>query len=301
MPISPSDHRFLLVSRIGPHSLHRQWLAPAVDRNFDVLLSSYDPAMPAPDGEGVFFEHRAGSKVAGYAAVLAAHRPLWRQYRYVAIFDDDLLADATTITRLFDIVAAHDLKIAQPALTRDSHYSYASLLQHPGLLLRYCTYVEMMCPVFRTDILERILPVFDMGYESGIDLVWGNLVHEGPRDFAVVDATPVRHTRRVGTGKAANGFGAGQAYEQHIHAILARFGLPWLPSLPYGAVDLRGRYRDGRGATVPGALALLPAALAMVPRKRRLRNLAAYYKHLLTAPARNIRVDWPADVSREGR
>lgn len=289
-------NRYLVVARVGKDSLHQSWLEPSGARGFDLFLSSYDADLEAPAGKGIFLEHRPGSKVAGYGAFLRTHRKLLSSYDYVALFDDDLLIDSGSITRLFDIAQRHNLKIAQPALTPESHWTYAALLRHPGFLLRYVSYIEMMCPVFRTDILEAISPLYDMGYESGIDLIWSNLVHETARDFAVIDAVPIEHTRRVGKGKAANGFGTGKRYEDDIHAILDRFGCEWLPCLPYGAIRTDGTHTHRRSEIMRAALKLLPTLAAKAPLKRRARNMAVYWKHLLSAPARNVRLEWPPEL-----
>jgi hypothetical protein len=286
--------RYLIVSRVGPDSLHRHWLEPGGRRNFDLFLSSYDPDLSQPQGEGVHFEYRPGRKVAGYGAFLAEHAELLRRYDYVALFDDDLLVGSEELSRLFDIVAGHGLKIAQPALTPDSYFTYAALLRHPGFLLRQVTYVEMMCPVFRTDILLSLAPLFHMGYESGIDIIWSNMVDAGPEDLAVIDAVAVQHSRRVGSAKAANGFAAGRVYEDDISAILARFQCPWLPCVLYGGVRTDGRRVVGRTAMLAAAASLITALPAQAPIKRRARNMAVYWKHLLTAPARNIRLDMDA-------
>ena len=66
-----SPRRFLLISRIGPESLHPQWLAPAAERDFDLLLSAYSSDVTAPESQpGVFFEYRRGRKVAGYGEII---------------------------------------------------------------------------------------------------------------------------------------------------------------------------------------------------------------------------------------
>lgn len=286
--------RALLISRIGPRSLHRHWLgAPDTPRAFDVLLSAYDPAVTVPEGEGILFEHRPGSKVAGYGALLRTHRALLTQYDYVALFDDDLLIDSADLARLFAIVREHKPKIAQPALTPQSYFTYAALLRHPGFVLRHMSYIEMMCPIFRVDILDSLIPLFELGHESGIDIIWSNLVWEQPHDLAVIDAVPVVHTQRVGGRKADNGFVDGKRYEDDIAAILARFGAQWLPCLPYGGIRADGRAVEGQSAMMRAALGLARAVPLQRPMKMRARNLAVYWKHMLTARARNIALDWP--------
>lgn len=291
------DPRALLVSRIGPRSLHAHWLGPLdKPRPFDVLLSSYDPAVATVEGQGVSFEYRPGTKVAGYGALLRAHRDRLACYDYVALFDDDLLISSTEIAHLFDIVQRYRPKIAQPALTPDSYYTYAALLRHPGFLLRQMTYIEMMCPIFRADILDRLIPLFEQGHESGIDIIWSNLVWEAPQDLIVVDAVPVLHSQPVGGRKADNGFVAGRRYEDDIAAVLRSYSAEWLPCLPYGGVRLDGSLIQGRAAMLPDALRLATAIPRRSPMKMRARNFAVYWKHMLTAPARNQKLDWPTDL-----
>jgi len=293
-------HRYLLISRVGRQSLHREWLEPAVARGFDVLLSAYDPAVTDPGQTGVTFEVRPGAKVAGYGDVLAAHADRIAGYDYVALFDDDLSIDAAALTRLFEIADAHDLKIAQPALSHDSHFTYAALLHSPAFRLRFVNYIEMMCPVFRADVLKAVQPLYSMGYESGIDLIWCNLVATSDRDFAVIDDVVVRHTRSVGTSKSANGFTGGKRYEDDIYAILARFGLPWLSCVPYAGVYHGGTVTQNRWALGLRALPLIGAIPQAQGAKLRARSVAVYWKHLVTRKPRNIAVTISVEMEPAG-
>jgi len=284
-----SERRFLLISRIGRRSLHRYWLARE-DRTYDVFLSRYDEAAAEPHSSGVTCEFRPGSKVAGYHRLLQDNAGLWRHYDYVALFDEDLAANPDVIDRMFAIGAAANLKIFQPALSHDSYFSYAALLRNACYRLRHVNFVEMMCPVFRSDILERVLPLFGLEYESGIDLVWCNAVAETPFDFAVIDAAPVRHTEPVGGRKQDNGFGSGRRYEDDIAGVLARYGIPWLPCVPYAAVTRSGRTIGNRALLATSAIAVLPAIFRRRPWRTRLRSLLVHWRHVTFRAARNIPV-----------
>jgi hypothetical protein len=286
---SPSS-RYLLISRVGTKSLHAAWLSPASDRGFDVLLSAFESAVVDPAESGVFFEHRPGTKVAGYGAIFDDHAGLISKYDYVALFDDDLLISARELQRLFAIVTAHQLKIAQPALTYDSYFTYAALLQDPAYRLRYVNYVEMMCPVFRSDVLQIIKPLYALGYESGIDLIWCNAVSTSPQDFAVIDEIAVQHTRPVGTLKSANGFTGPKRYEDDIYAILAKFGLPWLSCVPFAGIRLDGKIVKHRSGFFWTALAGSFAIWRRRGSRQRARSILVYWKHLLSRKAVNIPV-----------
>ncbi len=283
---------YLLIARVGRHSLHRRWLGNGGrQRGFDVLLSYYDADTPVSAAEGVHIEHRPGTKVGGIGALLAEHAVRIGGYRHVAIFDDDLDIDAAGIHRLFALADRHGFLVCQPALSHDSFFTFAGLLSNPGYEFRSTTFVEMMCPCFRNDMLPAVRAIYTMGYESGLDLLWCNLLGQAPGRYAVIDAVSVRHTRPVGGQRHANGFTGGARYEEHIHAVLARFALPWLPCVPYF-----GRRRDGR--LVRGRLALLLSSLriaAAVPRRggglRRLTAVLIHWKHLLLHRPRNLRVE----------
>lgn len=286
-------NKFLLVSRTGRKGLWRSWLGAPEARNFDVFLSAYDPAVELPQEEGVYTELRPGKKVEGYAGVMQERRALLDQYDYIAFFDDDLKSTPETISRLFSICAEYDIKIGQPALSQDSYFTYASLLAQRDFKLRYVTYVEMMCPVFRRDVLWDIAPLFSLGYESGIDLIWCNLVYEGPKDFAVIDETPVLHTEPVGHAKALNGFTADRTYEDDIYRILADFSLPWLPNIPYGAVKKDGAEVEGKAALLLSAMTVAPSIWRRKRLQSRLRSFLVHINHLASKKPANISADWP--------
>lgn len=261
--------RFLIVTRMGRRSLHPHWIDGAARGLFDVLLSCFDAtAMPAP-GPGIQVELRPGKKIEGYAGILRDHAALLAGYDYVCLLDEDLLGDAECLFGCFALAAAHDLKIAQPALAWGSHFSFAGLLQQPNFTLRHVNFIEMMCPIFRSDVLRRLVPLFSLGLESGIDLIWCNAVFAGPRDFAVIDAHPLRHTEPVGGRAADNGFAGAAGYEDHIATALQRFGLPRHPLACYGALRPDGRYVQGRLRLAMASLSVF-GALPHQPKRRTL-------------------------------
>ncbi|KQW29125.1 hypothetical protein ASE36_11695 [Rhizobium sp. Root274] len=282
--------RFLLVTRIGPKSLHDQWLDTQSEREFDVAICSYDPSITEIKGEGISFEYIPGKKVSGTSWFLENRRSIWENYDYVMLLDEDLSVDARSINKMFEISAGQNFKIAQPSLTPDSHFTFAALLQQSYWKWRHVNYIEMMCPIFRRDILETIAPLYRSGYESGIDLIWCNLVYESPRDFAVIDSVAVRHTEPVGGNKAANGFVEGKRYEDDIYAVLQTYQLPWLSCTPYSGVTKSGRERSSRLLFFVTALSVFWAVPLQRPWSGRFRAALVHLKHVALRPARNIKV-----------
>lgn len=261
--------RFLLVSRIGPDSLHANWIEGASRGQFDVLLSCYAPAPEPLARAGVTVEHRPGRKVAGYAGILRDHAERLAQYDYICFMDEDLQISSDQIAGCFGLAAAHKLKIAQPAFAWGSHFSYAATLRQPQFNLRFVNFIEMACPIFHRNVLATIAPLYQSGLESGIDLIWCNAVAEGPRDFAVIDAFPALHTRPVGGKASENGFADVHGYEVHIQAALARFGVPRHRMATYEALRLDGRTLRGRLRLALASLSVF-GALPQQPKKRTL-------------------------------
>jgi hypothetical protein len=284
---------FLLVSRVGAKSLHYCWLNDKTDRNFDVFLSSYDGTLGDLNQEGVRTERRPGHKIKGYNGFLNDYVALWSDYDYVCFMDEDIDVDVASLNKMFRLSAKYNLKIAQPSLTHDSYFSYAALLHQRPWTLRYVNYIEMMCPVFRVDVLAQIAPLYGLGYEVGIDLIWCNLVFNAETDFAILDSVQIRHTEPVGAKKTTNGFPDGKSYEDDIHASLALFNLPWLRCVPYAAIDHLGAIVHSPTRLKLAALALAPSVFYKRPVRPRLRNFLVHLYHLQFFKAENQSVQLP--------
>ncbi len=198
---APRAHRprNLVVLRAGDDSLHARWIADP-RRDFDLFISYYGrvPQRHAQDAD--YYEMRPGPKWPCLAALLKEHAARIEAYDCVWLPDDDLAGDTATLNRMFAFFHAHQLALAQPALTRDSFYTWHTLLQDPHCHLRYTQFVEVMAPIFSRAALAVCAPTFDESQSGwGLDWVWPTLCRNAGLDrFAVIDATPVCHTRPCG-------------------------------------------------------------------------------------------------------
>lgn len=296
------QNRFLIVTRVGPKSLHGVWIKEAAAAGIDVVLSQYSDSpsgdIPVNFSPGVTTELRPGRKVAGYAEFLSQRQDLWQSYDYICLLDEDIATDAATLARAFELCVRNDLLLAQPALTHDSHFTYAACLAQPAFALRYVNFVEMMCPIFRKDALAQVLPLFEQGLESGIDLIWCNLLSQGPQSFAILDDTPVRHTEPVGGNKAANGFEGARSYETDISQALTRYQLPWLSAVPFAAQRRSGRILRGQFWLLGSALMLMGAVPKQPDWRRRLKFVLIHLRHILIHKPRNLPVQFPSSIDQ---
>jgi hypothetical protein len=191
--------RNLVVLRAGNGSLHPQWLA-AGRRDFDLFISYYGAIEGRYAEDADYYEARPGPKWPCIAGLLREHSAIVDGYDCVWFPDDDLAADTATLDRMFAFFHAYDLQLAQPALTADSYCTWDVLRQDPQCHLRFNRFVEIMAPIFSREALRLCRPSFDESRSGwGLDWLWPVLCHEAGLDrIAVIDATPVCHTRPCG-------------------------------------------------------------------------------------------------------
>jgi hypothetical protein len=187
---------FLALFRAGKSSLHPHAVARLAAQNFDYALSWFADEPPAAEG-AVFVHLQKGAKWPGLYETIRAHWDVISQYRYVWLPDDDLLCVPEDVSRMFSICDDLALDLAQPALTPDSYFSHVITMQHAAYQLRFTNFVEIMAPVLSVDLLARVFHTLKdtiSGY--GLDGVWPRFSQLGK--VAIIDDTPVRHTRPVG-------------------------------------------------------------------------------------------------------
>jgi hypothetical protein len=188
---------YLALFRAGPNSLHPHAVQRLAEQNFDYALSWFGDQPPAHADGAAFVHFVKGAKWPGLEQTLLAHWDQIQKYRYVWLPDDDLLCVPEDVSRMFLICDELQLELAQPALTRDSYASHLITLQHPQFQLRFTNFVEIMAPLLSSDMLSRVFHTLAgriSGY--GLDTLWPRFTQIGK--MAIVDDTPVKHTRPVG-------------------------------------------------------------------------------------------------------
>lgn len=187
---------YLALFRAGPTSLHPQAIERLPEQTFDYALSWF--GQDAPEAPGAKFVHmQSGAKWPGLYATLKEYWPVISQYRYVWLPDDDLLCVPEDVSRMFMICQDLNLELAQPALTHESYFSHVITLQHKKFQVRFTNFVEIMAPIFSIDMLGRVLETMRGTISGwGLDYVWPRMSSMG--SVAIIDETPVFHTRPVG-------------------------------------------------------------------------------------------------------
>lgn len=184
---------YLVFMRCGSESLHRRLLAEDPERRWDCCVSWYSP--PIAERLADYYTSGGDNKLEGFLRFRAQHGELHR-YRYVLLLDDDVYFEPGDISRFLGICDRHATLLAQPALRWRTNYNLRVTLHNPACELRRVSFVEVMAPCFRTDVLEELLPTLGLAKSTwGVDVAWASLLQASGRPLHVVDAVQVEHTR----------------------------------------------------------------------------------------------------------
>jgi hypothetical protein len=198
-PLRPN----LVVLRAGPGSLHPRWPQDLRDggRTWDLCISAYGATEPAADEPAEYRTHQPDQrKFQALHDLFFEGSPLW-DYERVWFPDDDLMVDHSAINRTFHIARKFGLDLAQPCLlpVAGCHITHRITMRHPGSILRYTGFVEIMCPVFSMRALRLCLGSFrDSVSGFGLDHLWPALLGGARSRIAIIDAAGVIHTRPLG-------------------------------------------------------------------------------------------------------
>jgi Protein of unknown function (DUF707) len=194
-------------------------------RDFDLLISYYGKTEGKHRESAEYYEMRPGPKWPCIGELLAENAPLIDQYDAFWFPDDDLEASTANINRMFAFFHAYEMALAQPALTRDSYFTWSNLLQEPEYQIRFVRFVEVMAPIFDRAALKSCLKTFTESRSGwGLDWLWPQLCGKGRHDkIGIIDAAPVKHTRPLGGDLYKNNPDMDPSRDEQ--AILQRYGL----------------------------------------------------------------------------
>ncbi|MGD0562111.1 MAG: hypothetical protein ABSA66_03390 [Roseiarcus sp.] len=257
----------LVVVRAGKNSLHPRWLNGEQGRNWDLVVSLYDPDARFQHPDDVVVVARRGGKWDGLHAFFA-NCDILSRYDYIWLPDDDIETSASAINAIFDDMRRHALDAAQPSLTRNSYFSFFALTSCPGYLIRYTNFIETMAPCLKSSVLQAVLADFEGSMSGfGLDYIWCRLSHDNRFKAAILDHIAVRHTRPVGGSLRGVMEKSGVSAEDEERKLYARYNIRYLPKkkivpLVYAAIDLRQRRRIG---SVRLGLEMAAAYLSVFP------------------------------------
>jgi hypothetical protein len=236
--------RNLVFTSAGDQSNVRRWLSGR--RDFDLWVVYYGSVPKRLYPEADLYLARAGTKFQNLHYCYSQWRGLFERYEAVLVMDDDIVIGASGISRLFQIRRELDLWALQPAFRVAGKISWNITRIQTDALLRYTSFIEMTCPLFRRDKLDAFMDVFDpelMGY--GED--WWFLQTLGAqsrRRVAIADEVPCinPHDRDKGGAREIDRLSTHEQRKEAWDRIKARYGLHEMGRLheEYGRIERSG-------------------------------------------------------------
>jgi hypothetical protein len=282
-----------VIVRAGKTSTHAGWLrgdAPG----FDLLVVAYEPLPPELIEGATSYVLLPGNKVYGWSQYLRENPDIFRRYDHIALMDNDLVCDAREINRCFAIGRQYKLSLWQPSLSWTSYFTYGVFLHNPLYLLRYVNFIEMMCPFFTSDHLQRCLPILSMGLETAIDRLWCRIRPDWRDAYAVIDAVQVEHSQPVGGKRDEQGFTTD--YQVIIDKVEADLNVRFRGPVAYAGVSRAGKRLQGRWQMALRSSVTL-AALRQSPNTG-FRPVTDHIRHNLTRPIDNDPVPIPGIIQK---
>jgi hypothetical protein len=188
----------LIISPVGDESLHKNWLSE--NKNFDLVLIYYGKS------DDKFYEYKndcnlivrdTGEKGSMYVKFISEHLDLIKNYENIWLPDDDLDISTEEINLLFETHQKYSLWLSQPSVK--GHVSYDIERKQEGTILRFTTFVEVLCPMMSHNTLLKLYETYGYNKSSwGLDYLWPKLLGYPSNKIAIIDLVTVNHTKPVG-------------------------------------------------------------------------------------------------------
>lgn len=195
-------NRYLVFCRASDNSLHKEWITPKNDKNFDLFIEYYGNEINKYKEDSDYYSHhKEGRKFPRFYEIYQKQKELILEYDAVLLADDDISSNATNFKTMFEVFSKYQLSIAQPALTKDSFIAQQFTKVNLKNILRYTNVVEGMVPILSREALIKCCDTFNKSVSGwGLGWVWPTILGNPKNKIAIIDLTPVKHVRKAGRG-----------------------------------------------------------------------------------------------------
>jgi hypothetical protein len=160
--------QYLVYTSAGDHANVAQWIQGP--KSFDLWITYYGDLPGSLFDCCDYYNVRKGAKYQNLHFVYQEWPQLLQPYRAVFVLDDDIVIDTLSINRLFDIRTQGDYWAVQPAFSPKGKISHAITRVRRTCLRRHTNFAEMGCVLFRRDVLDAFMKVYDPSLAGwGID------------------------------------------------------------------------------------------------------------------------------------
>ena len=157
--IAAQPRRYLVFTSAGNRNVVSSWLAGT--RDFDLWVVWYAEGPDGLESGADYYLRRAGAKFQNLHYCLSRWPELFDGYEAVMVVDDDIRISPSKINALFNLRRRYDLWALQPAFSPLGKVSHGITRVHRDCELRFTDFIEMTCPLFRTDKLRDFMRQYE--------------------------------------------------------------------------------------------------------------------------------------------
>ena len=169
---------YLIYTSAGHAANLNQWYS-SFKRNYDIWVTNYTDTSSLNKEYSDYYNEHKGSKFQNLKTVCEKHRAHLSNYKAIMVADDDIVISPDSLSALFNTLTDHSLWVLQPAFFRFGKISHSITRRRLTTRLRYTNFVEVTCPIFRTDKLLEFLSVYNPELSTCYGIDWWYLNHLG--------------------------------------------------------------------------------------------------------------------------
>lgn len=170
-----SVHKDLIFVSAGDRETFASYALDHLTECFDIAIFYYGRSAARKSRlkeAATFFSIGMGTKFNSLKKLIALSPGMLEPYETVWMCDDDLVPLAGEIRTVPEALRAFSLSVVSPAHAASGKISHDIMLPDPGdHALRCSNFVEMTCPLFRTDALAGFMRQYD-GSLAGWGVDW---------------------------------------------------------------------------------------------------------------------------------
>ena len=195
--------KYLIISPTGGQSLHNSWLEINFDKEiiFDLWCVNYSDIINFGTID-ISDENtpKKFTKIELLNYIIKNKLEDLQEYEFIWFPDDDIKINGDQLNKFFKVCSENKFSLAQPALEWNSYSSFPVTMSHLGANYRRTTFVEIMAPCFSIAALNLLAnkQLFNSRAGWGIESYWMENLNPLINTFAIVDSTPMLHTRPLG-------------------------------------------------------------------------------------------------------
>jgi hypothetical protein len=223
----------LVIGVVGDKSLHNKWIKNK--KNFDLMLVYFGKEKEKYKKDCQYWlENVNGTK---WNIIYNLNKNIIKNYKYVFFPDDDIDVNSEQIEHIFALMRKHRLWLSQPAIKGFVSDEFTKKIK--GNKLRFTNWVEIMCPCFEINALNRCWNTFNENKTNwGIAHLWNLNLKNPINKIAILDCVEVNHTRALGTGENyKNNFNRALAMKELNH-IFKKYDLKY-EKIVYDKINLK--------------------------------------------------------------